>query len=424
MTTTAAPEASADTPSAAPPAPTPTVREYVRGYVDRVRGGDIGPLPAIGGLVLLGLIFTVARPVFFSAGNFANLITQGAGIAIIAMGLVYVLLLGEIDLSAGVTSGVGAAVLAKLLTLQGLPLVVALPAAILTGVVVGLFLGFVVANIGVPSFVITLAAFLGFQGVVLLLVGEGGNVSITDDVIIAIENKNVPVWLGWLLGVLTVACYAAVVLNRTYRRRRAGATHEPIPLALIRVGLFGVAVLFIVYVLNLERSRNALIVSLRGIPVVVVVIGVLFLVLHFLLSRTAYGRHIYAVGGNAEAARRAGIAVARIRISAFVVCSTMAAIGGVVLASRTTGVDPNAGGGNVLLYAVGAAVIGGTSLFGGKGQVRDALLGAAVIAVIDNGMGLFDYSAGVKTIVTGVVLALAASVDALSRRRARATGTR
>jgi D-xylose transport system permease protein len=198
------------------------------------------------------------------------------------------------------------------------------------------------------------------------------------------------------------------------------------PIAVVALRIVGLAVILgtAVYVLNLERSRNVLISSLKGVPIVVPIIAVLLIVWTFVLQRTSYGRHIYAVGGNREAARRAGIDVDRIRISVFVICSSMAAIGGIVAASRANSVDPNTGGSNVLLYAVGAAVIGGTSLFGGKGRVLDAVLGGAVVAVIENGMGLMGYSAGVKYVVTGVVLLLAASVDALSRRRAAATGTR
>ncbi|TDB99932.1 ABC transporter permease, partial [Micromonospora fluostatini] len=184
--------------------------------------------------------------------------------------------------------------------------------------------------------------------------------------------------------------------------------------------ILGVAV----YILNLERSRNVLVTSLKGVPIVVPIIAVLLILWTFVLQRTSYGRHVYAVGGNKEAARRAGINVDRIRISVFMICSAMAAVGGIVAASRGNSVDPNTGGSNVLLYAVGAAVIGGTSLFGGKGRVLDAVLGGAVVAVIDNGMGLMEYSSGTKYVVTGVVLLLAASVDALSRRRAAATGNR
>lgn len=205
---------------------------------------------------------------------------------------------------------------------------------------------------------------------------------------------------------------------------RRGLSAEPIAITGIRVGVLAVAVGLAVFVLNQERSRNVVISSLKGVPIVVPVLVVLLLVGTFVLRRTPYGLSLYAVGGNREAARRAGINVDRVRISAFVICSTMAAIGGIVAASRANSVDSNTGGSNVLLYAVGAAVIGGTSLFGGKGRVLDAVLGGAVVAVIDNGMGLMGYSAGVKYVVTGVVLLLAAGVDALSRRRAEAAGLR
>ncbi len=398
------------------------IREYAQEYVDRVRGGDVGALPAVLGVVALCIVFSLLDSVFLSSGNFANLLVQGAAITAIAMGLVFVLLLGEIDLSAGVTSGVCAAVLATLLTKQGYPWYVVVLAALITGAVIGLGLGTIVARVGIPSFIVTLAAFLAFQGIVLVIIGAGGNVPVRDSVLLAIANKNVTPWLGWTLWLVGSAAFAGFAVMTSVRRRAKGLVAPPLPVVALRVGIIvvlsGLAVLF----LNEERSRNPAIVSLRGIPIVVPVILVLLLILTFVLSRTAYGRHIYAVGGNAEAARRAGIDVARIRTSVFVVGSTMAAVGGIIAASRANSVDPNAGGSNTLLYAVGAAVIGGTSLFGGKGKVRDAILGGAVIAVIDNGMGLLGYSAGVKFIVTGAVLLLAAGVDAVSRKRATATG--
>jgi D-xylose transport system permease protein len=207
-------------------------------------------------------------------------------------------------------------------------------------------------------------------------------------------------------------------------RKRRGLKADPLSVVLARIGALAVIAGIAVFVLNEERSRNPALVSLRGVPMVVPVLGVLLVVLTFVLKRTGYGLHIYAVGGNREAARRAGINTDRIRISAFMLCSTMAAIGGIIAASRANSVDPNTGGSNVLLYAVGAAVIGGTSLFGGKGRILDAILGGAVVAVIDNGMGLMGYSSGVKFIVTGTVLLLAAGVDALSRRRAASAGLR
>ncbi|HET6213525.1 MAG TPA: ABC transporter permease, partial [Micromonosporaceae bacterium] len=334
----------------------------------------------------------------------------------------FVLLLGEIDLSAGFTSGVCASVLAVLLTSYGMPWYAAVVAAIGTGVLIGGLLGFLVAKVGIPSFVVTLAAFLAFQGVVLLLIKGGTNISIRDRVIVAIANDNVPPPVGWTLAGLGVAGYALAQLARARSRSERGLATDPVAILLMRICVLAAVLGVAVYVLNLERSPNPRIVSLRGVPIVVPLIAALLVAWTFVLNRTAYGRHVYAVGGNREAARRAGINVDRIRISAFVICSAMAALGGIVAASRATSVDANTGGSRVLLYAVGAAVIGGTSLFGGKGRILDAVLGGAVVAVIDSGMGLNDYSAGVKYVVTGTVLLLAAGVDALSRRRAAAAG--
>ncbi|MEV6811792.1 ABC transporter permease [Micromonospora sp. NPDC051296] len=404
--------------------PSPTVGGHVRDYLRRVRGGDLGALPAVLGLVTLCVIFSIARPTFLTAGNFANLFTQGAAVTLIAMGLVFVLLLGEIDLSAGFASGVCAAVLANVVTVLGYPWYVAVLAAVVTGVVIGTILGALVAKVGIPSFVVTLAAFLALQGVVLLLMEEGKNISVRDPVLVAIANRNLPPVLGWALFALAVAGFAAVQLARYRKRAARGLVNDPLVVVLVRIGVLALVLGLAVYVLNLERSRSVLIASLKGVPIVVPIIAVLLVFWTFVLKRTSYGRHIYAVGGNREAARRAGINVDRIRISVFVICSTMAAIGGIVAASRANSVDPNTGGSNVLLYAVGAAVIGGTSLFGGKGRVLDAVLGGAVVAVIENGMGLLNSSSGEKYVFTGVILLAAATVDALSRRRAAATGNR
>ncbi|MEU1684430.1 ABC transporter permease [Micromonospora sp. NPDC005707] len=419
MTTTAVKR---EGPAAVTPAP--TVGTHLSNYWRRVRGGDIGALPAVFMLLALAAGFSIARPTFFTAGNFANLFTQGAAVTLIAMGLVFVLLLGEIDLSAGFASGVCAAILANVVTELGYPWYVAVLAAVATGLAIGIGLGLLVAKVGIPSFVVTLAGFLAFQGIVLMLMKEGSNISVRDDVLLAIANRNLPTALGWALAAVAVAGYGAVQLLRHRNRAARGLLTDPFAVVVARIAGLAVILGAAVYVLNLERSRNVLVVSLKGVPIVVPIIAVLLVVWTFVLQRTSYGRHVYAVGGNAEAARRAGINVDRIRISVFVICSTMAAIGGIVAASRANSVDPNTGGSNVLLYAVGAAVIGGTSLFGGKGRVLDAVLGGAVVAVIDNGMGLMGYSSGVKYVVTGVVLLAAATIDALSRRRAAATGTR
>jgi D-xylose transport system permease protein len=401
--------------------PPSVFKSVVGGYFDRIRGGDTGALPALLALTVLVIAFSIMRPVFFSYGNFANLLTQGAAVAVIAMGLIFVLLLGEIDLSAGYTSGVCAAVMAILLTNHGWPWYASIGIALLCGAGIGSIIGSIVVKIGVPSFVVTLAAFLAFQGIALKLLNNGTNVSIRDDAVLAIENKNLSPALGWIMLAVVVVLYAVVQFTQARHRAARGLTGAGLQVVAVRV--IGVAILagFAVFALNQERSKNAVFVSLKGVPIIVPIIVVLLIGWTFVLHRTKFGRHIYAVGGSQEAARRAGIKVDKIRISAFVICSAMAAVGGIVAASRGNSVDPNTGGSDVLLKAVGAAVIGGTSLFGGRGRILDAILGGAVIAVIDNGMGLMGYSAGVKLIVTGSVLLLAAGVDAVSRKRTAAS---
>jgi D-xylose transport system permease protein len=402
----------------------PTVASHINDYWGRVRGGDIGSLPAILGLIVLCLIFGVARETFISAINFANLFSQGAQVILIAMGLVFVLLLGEIDLSAGYASGVCGAVMAILLTNHGWSWYTAIPAAIITGIVIGFTLGFLVAKIGIPSFVVTLAAFLSFQGILLILLSGGINVSVRDAFVLGLANNNMSVLWSWVLAIASVVAYALIQLNRVRSRAARGLVTDPMGIVLLRIGGLAVLILLMTAILTQERSINPAIISVKGVPIVVPIIAFFLIVWTFILGRTVYGRHVYAVGGNTEAARRAGIPVDRIRISVFVICSFMASIGGIIAVSRANSVDPNTGGSNILLYAVGAAVIGGTSLFGGKGKVINAVIGGAVIAVIDNGMGLMGFSAGTKFVVTGLILLVAASVDALSRRRAAATGNR
>ena len=402
----------------------PTVGSHINDYWGRVRGGDLGSLPAVIGLVILCVIFGAARDTFFSALNFANLFSQGAQYIFIAMGLVFVLLLGEIDLSAGYASGVCGAIMAILLTNRGWDWYTAIPAAMVTGIVIGFVLGFLVAKFGIPSFVVTLAAFLAFQGILLKLLGGGKNVSITDTFVLKLANSNLSVALSWILTIVAVVGYAAVQFNRVRSRAARGLVADPIGVVLMRVGSLALILLIAVAILTQERSINPVLHSVKGVPIVAPIIAVFLIIWTFVLGRTTYGRHVYAVGGNTEAARRAGIPVDRIRISVFVICSFMASIGGILAVSRANSVDPNTGGSNILLYSVGAAVIGGTSLFGGKGKAVNAVIGGAVITVIDNGMGLMGYSAGTKYIVTGLILLVAASVDALARRRAANTGTR
>ncbi len=411
-------------PAAEPtPRPSQGVRAAATEYVERLRGGDVGSVPAVLGLVALIIVFTILRPhTFTNAFNFANLINQGAAVIVIAMGLVFVLLLGEIDLSAGFAAGTSGAVMGIALTNHHWPWWLSILAGLVLGAVIGTAIGVLVARLGIPSFVVTLAAFLGLQGVLLVLIGEGGTIPVRNKVILRIMNGNLPTWLGWLLFALCVGGYALISLQRITSRRASGLQNEGTSVWAAKVAalvvLLGAATLY----LSGERSRNPRITSIHGVPGVVPLLIVLLVGLTFVLTRTSFGRHVYAVGGNAEAARRAGINVARVRLSCFIICSTLAAVAGVLFASRDNSISPSTGGALTLLYAVGAAVIGGTSLFGGKGRVMDAILGGLVVAVINNGMGLLNKTSGVIYIVTGIVLLVAAIVDALSRKRAAATG--
>jgi D-xylose transport system permease protein len=386
-------------------------------YISRVKSGDIGSLPAMLGLISLVAVFGAMSEFFLTNRNFANLLTQAAPVMVIAMGLVFVLLLGEIDLAAGYASGVCGAVLVLLVTNHGWSWYTALTASIAVGALLGTIIGTLVSRLGIPSFVVTLAAFLAFQGILLLLAGEGGTIPIADETILAVQNSNMTPAQGWILWAVSSALYVASGLNRINSRRKAGLVVELTQLWAMKT----VALLIItggaVFQLNQERGLSET-NSTKGVPIVAPLILLLLLAGTFLLSRTAFGRHIYAVGGNAEAARRAGINVKRVRTIAFVLCSSLAAVAGMLFASRMNSISPSTGGSSTLLYAVGAAVIGGVSLFGGKGRMRDAILGGFVVAVIDNGMGLLGYGAGIQFLVTGAVLLVSAGVDAVSRRGA------
>jgi D-xylose transport system permease protein len=418
-------------------------KDYFRQYLQRVRGGEMGSLPAITGLVLLVIFFRLVHPTFGGLFNFANMLTEGAGPVFIAMGLVFVLLLGEIDLSAGFAAGVCAMVMVRLMVGYNVPVVVSVGAALLSGVVIGLLIGLLRAKVRIPSFVVTLAFFLAFQGVALYIANNGkgqtGDIRITDSFVNGIEHDQLPIWGGWLFGGICVALYAGIKLLSQGSRRRGGLPTEPPLITSLKIGALTIGVFVAVYGLNKNRSINKNPVphningkivfvqppALEGIPWVVPIIVFFFVIWTIMLGRTRYGRHVYAVGGNEEASRRAGIAVDRVRISVFVLCSFMAAIGGITIGSNVKSVSVGNYGGNTLLLAVGAAVIGGTSLFGGKGRMIDAIIGGAVVEVIYNGMSDLvkgTNSSSVQYVVTGLVLLLAAAVDALSRRRAGATG--
>jgi D-xylose transport system permease protein len=388
--------------------------DYARDYVTQVKQGELGSLPIIVGLIIIAIVFQTQNDRFLTAGNLVNLIVQSAAFMTIAMGVVWVLLLGEIDLSIGYVSGVAGVLTAVLLTQDGneLPTFAALGIAILSGAAIGTLHGFIITKVGIPSFVVTLAGLLAWNGVVLLLIGSRGTVILQDDFTVGLANNFLSDAAAWALVLVCVGVYAATQLNEVRVRRAAGLEHEPMSLVALRVAGLAVALSAIVFVVNQDR----------GLPYVFLLVAALLLFWTFVLRRTRFGRKVYAVGGNAEAARRAGINVDRVRITVFAISSMMAAIGGIILASRLRSVDTNAGGGSILLYSIAAAVIGGTSLFGGRGHIKSAILGALVIVSIDNGLGLLGLGSGQKFVITGGVLLLAVTVDSLSRRRQAASG--
>ena len=387
--------------------------DYVRNYFRRMKSGDMGSLPIILGLIVIAIIFQTQNEHFLTPRNFVNLIVQMAGITTIAIGLVFVLLLGEIDLSVGYVSAVAAVFLAmRLRPPDGWPWYAAFIGALLFAAAIGIVQGLFITKARLPSFIVTLAGLLVWNGVVLILIGTGGTVIIQDPVIIGIANAFLPHIWGWIVGVVAVAAFAFSKLRRWKRRQNRQVSSEPIAVVILQIVLVAVIMAVVVYVANLDR----------GVPFVGVLLLVFLAAFTYLADRTRFGRYVYAIGGNTESARRAGIPVDRIKTLVFMLSSLMAGMGGIVLASRLRSVDTAAGGGNLLLMAIAAPVIGGTSLFGGYGRVISALLGALIISSIENGMGLLGLSAGAKFIITGLVLLVAVLVDALTRRGREQSG--
>jgi D-xylose transport system permease protein len=384
------------------------IAAYVRRWWTDVKSGDLGSLPIIVGLIIIAIVFQSQNDRFLTAGNFVNLIVQTAPYAVIAMGVTFALLLGEIDLSIGFVSGVGGVLTALLLTPDGneLPTVVVILIVLGAGLAIGTLHGLIITKIGVPSFVVTLAGLLAWNGVVLLLIGSRGTVILQNDFVIGLANDFMAPTVSWVLMIVLSALYAGIQLSRFRSRRKAGLETDPMLIVALRIVGLALALAIVVAVANEDR----------GIPYAALVVGGLFLFWSYVLNRTRFGRHIYAVGGNTEAARRAGIDVDRVKIACFAIVSVMAVLGGILLASRLRSVDTNTGGGQALLYPIAAAVIGGTSLFGGRGTMKAAILGALVMLSIDNGLGLLGLSSGTKFVLTGGVLLLAVTVDSISRR--------
>jgi D-xylose transport system permease protein len=374
--------------------------------------GDLASLRVVLGLAVIWAIFQFQNDRFLSAENLTNLMLQITAVGLISIGIVYVLLLGEIDLSVGAVSGLAAAVMAVLNVQHGWSPYLAILAAVLVGTAIGLLQGSVFSRFGVPSFVVTLAGLLAWQGALLQVLGSTGSINVNDPKITGLANTFYSDAVGWIFAAVVIATYAGIVLAGYRSRVGHGLTGESLAPLAVRIALVALITIVAVAVLNSDR----------GVPLALLILLAFVVGFEYVAKRTRFGRHVYAVGGNAEAARRAGIGVNRIRVAVFALAGTMAAIGGVLAASRLLAVNQSSGGSELLLLAIAGPVIAGTSLFGGRGAVWTALLGALVIGSIANGMDLLALSSAVKFMVTGGVLLLAVIVDAIARRERQAVG--
>ncbi len=394
-------QAAANEPETVPPLePLPTR------ILDAVRSGNLGSWPVIAALAIIVLVFSQTAQNFFTPGNFTNIITQMAGTCLLAYGVVFVLLIGEIGLSVAFVSGVAGVIVAKAQLPNGanLPWWLCIFLALLGATLIGAFQGSIVALIGVPSFVVTLAGFEIWQGVIQRTVP--GVIVIQDDMVNNMSNYFFSTFAGWIMAAVISAAYVGGMLGAALSGRRHGIEIRDPLLFGIRLVVVPVVAFVSVWILNKDR----------GVPFALLLVVGALLVWTYVAKRTTFGRHVYAVGGNAEAARRAGINVSRTRIIVYMMSGLMSGLGGIVLAARLNSVDLNAGGGTLLIDAIAAAVIGGTSLFGGRGEIRNALIGAAMISTVSNGMFILGYTTGTIFIVTGAILLLAVTFDTVARR--------
>jgi D-xylose transport system permease protein len=392
--------------------------EYVRIWSRRVRSGESGALPVVAGLVIIVLFFQLKDSLFLSAGNLVNLMTQSAFIITLGMAEIFVLLLGEIDLAAGYTAACGA-VIALWMMADGWPWWVAVLAALAATGAYGAVQGFVITRLRLPSFVVTLAGLLGLSGALLTLInstgsiGLGGVISLHNSIINDIEGGYLSPAATWIVMIVIVALAALVMFFGDYRRRSNGLVAPPVSVTLLKIAAVAVAGIVVALVANTNRGR---LITVEGMPWVVLVVLAILTVYTVLLGRTRFGRYVYAIGGNAEAARRAGINTTRIRTLAFALCGLTAGMTGIIYASYLGSISSNVDGGQNVLYAVAAAVIGGTSLFGGRGKILHAVLGGLVVGVIYNGLELLGLSAPGQLMWTALVLLAAIIVDRLTRR--------
>jgi ABC-type xylose transport system permease subunit len=388
---------------------------FLSSFGRRVRSGDLGSLPVVIGLVVIWAVFQILNPNFLSANNLVNLVQQCAPIGVIAIGIVLVLLLGQIDLSVGSVSGLAAAILGVGLIKLGWPLLLTIVVALAAGALIGLLYGMLFTRFGVPSFVITLAGLLGFLGLQLWILGPLGSINIpfSTPIVQFANTWFLPPWAAYALAALAALAVLYSDLSKSRRRARAGLSTGSLAITLIKVVALAVGLGLVAYYLSTDR----------GTGVMFVLFVVLVVLFNFLLRRTRWGRSIFAVGGNVEAARRSGIRVNRIYISVFVLCSTLAVVGGILATARLGSASAQSGTGDVNLDAIAAAVIGGTSLFGGRGSAWSALLGIFVIQSISSGLTLLNLDSSVRFMITGAVLLLAVIIDSLSRRSRASHGT-
>jgi D-xylose transport system permease protein len=377
-------------------------------FIDRVKSGDLGMLPVAVGLIVISTVFSLLNPVFLAPNNLVNLLFDCATVGIISLGIVCVLMLGEIDLSVGSMSGLSSAILGVLWVNNGVPFVVAIIAAIAAGAVIGTVYAVLYNRLGMPSFVATLAGLLALLGMQLYILGPSGSINLpyASPLVRFGQILVMPDWLSYLLALVPGAVIIAKGLRTRRQRAAVNLSSQPFAATAIKAVVLTAALEFAVYYLNLGR----------GIPWMFGLFVAIAVILNYGLTRTQWGRSMFAVGGNREAARRAGINVRRIYLSAFVLCSTLATIGGILSASRLASSSQQAGTGDVNLNAIAAAVIGGTSLFGGRGSAYSALLGIIVIQAISNGLTLLNLSSSLRYMITGGVLAIAVIVDSLARR--------
>jgi simple sugar transport system permease protein/D-xylose transport system permease protein len=384
------------------------VRGGIANAVERVRSGDLGSLPVIVGLAIIWSIFQGLNPFFLSSANLVNLAMECAAIGIISLGIVGVLLVGEIDLSVGSVSGLAAAIVGVTFVNQGWPLTLAMLTAVAAGAAIGCLYSLIHNRFGVPTFVITLAGLLGFLGLQLLVLGPTGTINIPFDsgLVWFGQQAFVPKPLSYALVAVAAGMFAWSRISTSRRRQNAGLSHESMPGVWIKTGLLALPLLGTTWYLN-----NA-----RGIGWMFILFVALVLAMNYMYTRTSWGRAVFAVGGNAEAARRSGIRVKGIYMSVFILCSSLAAFGGLMAAARLAASSQSSGAGDVNLNAIAAAVIGGTSLFGGRGSAFAALVGIIVIQSISSGLTLMNLDSSFRYMVTGAVLLLAVILDAVSRR--------